>query len=109
MAFDEGVAQRVREMMTDVSSVTEKKMFGGIAFMVNGNMCVGIVKDQLMLRVAPDQYEALLKKDFVSEMGFTGKPMRGFIYVQPEGFTEDNELKQWVEKALSFVFTLPPK
>lgn len=109
MAFDEGVAQRVREMMTDVSSVTEKKMFGGIAFMVNGNMCVGIVKDRLMLRVGPDQYEALLKKDFVLKMDFTGKPMRGFVYIQPEGFTEDNELKQWIEKALSFVFTLPPK
>jgi len=109
MAYDEGVAQRVREIIADVSCVSEKKMFGGVAFMVDGNMCVGIVKDQLMLRVGPDQYEALLKKDFVLEMDFTGKPMRGLIYIQPEGFTEDKELQQWIEKALSFVHTLAPK
>ena len=109
MAYDEGVAQRVREIMAGISVVTEKKMFGGIAFMVNGNMCVGIVKEQLMLRVGPDQYEALLNKNFVLKMDFTGKPMRGFIYIQPEGFTEDKELQQWIDIALSFVNTLPPK
>lgn len=109
MSYDEGIAERVREVMADVSRVSEKKMFGGIAFMVDGNMCVGVVNDQLMLRVGPDQYNELLTKEFVKEMDFTGKPMRGLIYLQAEGFCEDDELKQWIDKALNFVLTLPPK
>jgi len=95
--------------MADVSFFSEKKMFGGIVFMVDGNMCIGIVKDRLMLRVGPDQYEELLKENHVLKMDFTGKPMRGFVYLQPEGFAEDDDLQRWINIALSFVRTLPPK
>jgi len=109
MAYDEGVAQRVREVMADYENLSEKKMFGGIAFMLSGNMCVGVVKDQLMLRVGKEQYEGLLKNSYVKEMDFTGKAMKGFIYLQPDGFAEDDDLKNWIEKACAFVSTLPAK
>jgi len=109
MAYDEGVAHRVREELTDNKRITEKKMFGGIAFMLSGNMCVGVVKDQLMLRVGKDQYDDLLKKKHVKKMDFTGKAMKGFIYLEPEGFAEDEDLNKWLEKARSFVSTLPAK
>jgi len=109
MAFDEGVAQRVREVLSENKNITEKRMFGGIAFMLSGNMCIGVVRDQLMLRVGPDQYDKLLKIKYVKKMDFTGKAMKGFIYLQPEGFTEDDDLAIWLEKALSFVSSLPEK
>ena len=109
MAYDEGVAQRVREAMDAIDNVIEKKMFGGIAFMVNGNMCVGVVKEELMLRVGPDQYEKLLKMPFAKKMDFTGKPMRGFIYLAAEGFAEESDLNIWIKRALDFIMTLPVK
>ncbi len=109
MAYDEGVAQRVREALSEHKNITEKKMFGGIAFMLSGNMCVGVVKDQLMLRVGPQQYEELLKMKHVKKMDFTGKAMKGFIYLQPEGFAEDDDLTIWLAKAFSFVSSLPEK
>lgn len=109
MAYDEGVAQRVREALSDNKNITEKKMFGGIAFMLSGNMCVGVVKDQLMLRVGPEQYDKLLKMKHVKKMDFTGKAMKGFIYLQPDGFAEDDDLTIWLAKAILFVDSLPEK
>ena len=109
MAYDEGVAQRVREVLESHDNVIEKKMFGGIVFMLAGNMCVGVVKDQLMLRVGPEQYDELLKVKHVKKMDFTGKAMKGFIYLQPEGFAEDHDLTMWLEKAISFVSSLSEK
>ena len=109
MAYDEGVAQRIREALSENKKISEKKMFGGIAFMLSGNMCVGVVKDQLMLRVGPDQYEECLTMKHVKKMDFTGKAMKGFIYLQPQGFAEDHELAMWLDKALSFVGCLPEK
>ena len=109
MAFDEGVAERIREHLMERMDVDEKKMFGGLAFMVSGNMCCGVVDDTLMLRVGADQYETALNKPFAREMDFTGKPLRGFIYVEPAGFAEENDLQEWIEMALQFVTALPPK
>jgi TfoX/Sxy family transcriptional regulator of competence genes len=109
MPYDEGVAQRIREIMNSVSGLSEKKMFGGIAFMVNGNMCVGVVKHELMLRVGPDQYDEVLNLPYVRKMDFTGRPMRGLVYVESDGFGEDKEIKYWIERALLFVRTLPEK
>lgn len=109
MAFDEGVAERIREVMCIYEGITEKYMFGGIAFMLCGNMCVGVIKDQLMLRVGPEQYETLLKQQYVKKMDFTGKPLPGFLYIQPEGFSEDADLVQWIEKAYQYVSSLPVK
>lgn len=109
MAFDEGLAERIREELQDRNDVIEKKMFGGLCFMVSGNMCCGIVKDTLMTRVGPEQYEACLKKKHASEMNFTGRPMKGMIYVSPEGVESDKELRWWINTCLKFIDTLPAK
>jgi TfoX/Sxy family transcriptional regulator of competence genes len=109
MAYDDGVAQRVREALTDQSDVVEKKMFGGLAFMVGGHMCCGVVGGKLMLRVGPGGYDSALSQPHARQMDFTGKPMKGFVYVAPAGFEDDGDLQSWVDRALSFVATLPAK
>jgi hypothetical protein len=109
MAYDEGVAQRLRELFADRNDVVEKKMFGGIAFMVYGNMCCGVVGEELMARVGPEQYADALKEPYVREMDFTGKPMNGFIYIGVQGFASDEDLASWVKRCEQFVSTLPPK
>lgn len=109
MPYDEGVAERIRELFADRHDVEEKKMFGGIAFMLRGHMCVGVVRDVLMARVGPDQYEATLKQPHARKMDFTGKPMKGFLYVDPAGFESDDQLQDWIELCESFIKTLSPK
>jgi len=109
MAYDEGVAQRVREAMRGLRQFEEKKMFGGIAFMHRGHMCVGVVGKELMLRVGPDGHEDALKRPHARPMDFTGKPMKGFIYVAPKGFHADKDLNAWVGRAVKFVKSLPTK
>lgn len=109
MAYDEGVAERLREAYMSLPDVAEKKMFGGIAFMVGGHMSCGVVNDTLMVRVGPDQYDAALRRPHARQMDFTGKPLKGFVYVAPEGFEDDKHLQSWVEMSLAFVCSLPPK
>jgi TfoX/Sxy family transcriptional regulator of competence genes len=109
MAFDEGLAERIRECLQDRHDVVEKKMFGGLCFMVSDHMCCGIVGDTLMARVGPANYDACLAKPFASEMDFTGKAMKGMIYVAPEGLDEDSNLTQWLSYCTAFVEGLPPK
>ncbi len=109
MAYDEALAHRIGVILKDQSNVVGKKMFGGIAFMVNGNMCCGVVKDTLMTRVGPDVYESALGQPHARKMDFTGKSMKGMIYVDPEGLKSEEELKTWVERALEFVLSLPAK
>ncbi len=109
MAYDEALADRIGVILKDQPNVVGKKMFGGIAFMVSGNMCCGVVKDTLMLRVGAENYESLLSLPHAREMDFAGKSMKGMIYVDPEGFKSEEELKTWVERALEFVLSLPAK
>lgn len=109
MAYDEGVAQRLREYFADCPDVVERKMFGGLAFMLAGHMCVGVVGSTLMARVGPAQYQAALALHHVREMDFTGKPLKGFVYVMPAGFESDRELAEWVQRCEQFVRGLPPK
>lgn len=109
MAYDEDMAYRIRAALANQSGVTEKKMFGGLAFMVNGHMCCGLAKGNLMVRVGPDQYEDSLAQPHAREMDFTGRPMRGLVYVDPHGFQSDKELQSWVQRGLNFVTSLPPK
>ena len=109
MAYDEGVAQRLREVFAERTDVVEKKMFGGIAFMVSGNMCCGVVGEELMARVGPEQYEQALQQPFAREMDFTGKPMKGFVYVASAGFVTDEDLQAWVARCEQFARTLPAK
>lgn len=109
MAYDEGVAERIREFFADSDGIGEKKMFGGIAFMDRGNMCCGVVDDVLMARIGPDAYAAALVEPHVREMDFTGKPLTGFIYVDAPGFAEDDDLARWLDRCRSFTGSLPAK
>ena len=84
MTYNEKLAERIREILVSQNKVEEKKMMGGLTFMVNGKMCVGILKNDLMVRIAPEVYETTLQKDGCREMNFTGRPMKGFVFVSPE-------------------------
>lgn len=109
MPYDEGLAERVREALQDHQGISEKKMFGGLAFMHRGYMFVGILADVLMARVGPDAYPEALSKPHVRVMDFTGKPMKGYVFVDPPGFESDSDLSTWVQKCHRFIQTLPPK
>ena len=109
MAFDEAVAGRVRAALAGAPNVVEKRMFGGIAFMVRGNMCCGVIGDRLMLRVGPDGYEAALSRPHAKAMDFSGKPMKGLVYIEPGGFASPRDLATWIEKAMEFALSLPAK
>ena len=109
MAYDEGTAQRIRDFFAEDPGVAEKEMFGGLAFMVQGHMCVGVTSEDLMVRVGPDQYEEALSLPYARKMDFTGRPLRGFIYVSGNGIESDTDLNAWIRRALTFVHSLPPK
>ena len=96
MPFDESVAVRIRTLLRGVDCVDEKRMFGGLTFMVNGHMCCGIVGDDLVVRTGPEEYEEALSQPHARPMNFTGRPMRGFLYVAPEGYRSARNLKSWV-------------
>lgn len=109
MAYDEGLAKRIRECLGDTTQISEKKMFGGQAFMCQGHMFVGIIRDVLMARVGQSNYAHALATKHVRVMDFTGKPMKGYVYVDPPGFESDRDLATWVRICREFVLTLPPK
>ncbi len=96
MAYDEGLAERIRSILDDQHGVTEKKMFGGLAFLVDGKMCCGIIQDELMARVSADGYDAALKRSHARPMEFTGRPMKGFVIVNQDGLELDRELEAWI-------------
>jgi hypothetical protein len=109
MAYDEGLAERLREVLQSRRGISEKKMFGGLAFMSRGYMFVGILGNVLMARVGPAYYKEALSRPHVREMDFTGKPMKGYVFVDPPGLETDSDLSDWVEKCYGFVQSLPPK
>jgi TfoX/Sxy family transcriptional regulator of competence genes len=109
MAYDENLADRVRRILTRRADIEERAMFGGLAFMAHGHMCCGLVKDQLIVRVNSDAYEQLLGEVGAQPMDFTGKPMRGFLYVTRAGTSTPSGLRTWVERALKFAENRPPK
>jgi hypothetical protein len=109
MAYDEVLAERIRDILGKRGDTEEKKMFGGLCFMLSSHMCCGIVGDRLMARVGPEHYEDLLAKDHVKEMDFTGRSMKGYIYVNPPGIEDDSELAEWLKVCTDFVDSLPPK
>lgn len=108
MPYSEPLAQRTRAILQRQKGITERKMFGGLAFMVHGNMCCGIVSDSLMLRMG-DAAEAALMEPHTRPMDFTGKPMRGILYVDADGIASDEDLGAWIRRALQFARSLPPK
>jgi TfoX/Sxy family transcriptional regulator of competence genes len=109
MAYDEQLAERIRTTLADQEAVEERKMFGGISFLHHGNMVCGVVRETLMLRLGADRAEAALDEPHARPMDFTGRPMRGMVYVDPPGFSTDDALAAWVARALEFAATLPPK
>lgn len=103
MAYDEALAIRVISLL-DQSGVqyTEKKMFGGIAYMIQDKMCIGITKEKLMLRVLDEEYETMLKEAFVKPMDFNGRVMKSFLFIEPQGYKTATQLKRWVNAGLQF-------
>jgi TfoX/Sxy family transcriptional regulator of competence genes len=109
MAFDEALADRVRGVLSSCADATERKMFGGIAFMLGGNMAVGVIGDDLMVRLGPTDAEKALKAPNTRPMDFTGRPMKGMIFVESAGVEADEDLAAWVEAGADFAASLPPK
>jgi TfoX/Sxy family transcriptional regulator of competence genes len=109
MAFDEALADRVRDMLGARADVSERKMFGGIAFMVGGNMAVGVIKDDLMVRLDPADAEKALAEPHARPMDFTGRPMKGMVYVDRSGTADEEDLASWVDAGADFAASLPPK
>ena len=109
MAFDEGLAQRLREQLVDDPRVAEKRMFGGLSFMLNGDMAVGVLDDHLIVRIDKDEHDDALAEPNVREFDLTGRPSRGWIVVQAEGLEADDELTRWVECGKTYAGSLPPK
>ena len=102
MSYNAELAARVRDSLKNQKQVVEKNMFGGLTFMVNGKMCVGVAKDELMVRIDPAVYDQALKRKGCHEMRFTGKPMKGFVFVGPEGTKSKKDLEYWIGLALEF-------
>ena len=109
MAYDEALARRVRDSLRGKRGITERSMFGGVAFMLNRHMFVGISNDSLMARVGPDHYDSALAKKGARVMDFTGKPMRGYVFVDAAGLKAPADLRRWVKLCADFVATLPAK
>lgn len=109
MAFDERLAVRVRAALQDVRGIEEKKMFGGLCFLLRGHMCCGIVGGELMVRVGPEAYPACLREPHARAMDFTGRPMKGLVTVAAAGLTPDAALAAWVARGRAYAACLPPK
>jgi len=109
MAFSESLAQRIRDALARKKNIEEKKMFGGVGFLLKGNMLVGVWKDSLIVRIGPEKGDEALKEPHVKEFDVTGRPMKGWIMVEPEGVENDNQLIEWIRRAEEFVVTLPGK
>ena len=102
MAYSEKLAGRIREQLADLPHIKEKEMMGGLTFMLNDKMCVGIIKDELMCRINPDIYEAVLEKKGCRPMDFTGRPMKGWIIIDEHGMKNKKDFDYWIGLALDF-------
>jgi TfoX/Sxy family transcriptional regulator of competence genes len=107
--FDESLAARIRDALARKKGVEEKKMFGGIGFLLSGNMLVGVWKDSLIVRLGPDEGAEALKEPHVKEFDITGRAMKGWVLVEPDGVEDNEQLSVWIERATKFVKTLPAK
>ena len=109
MAFSEALAGRIRQRLAPRKNVEEKKMFGGVGFLLNGNMLVGVWKDSLIARLGREEGDQALKEPHVKEFDITGRPMRNWVLVEPEGVEDDDQLSGWIQRAVKFVRALPPR
>jgi TfoX/Sxy family transcriptional regulator of competence genes len=109
MAYSEQLAERITKLLKAQKGVVEKKMFGGIAYMLKDKMMVGIAKEKLMVRCPAEDYESLLKKPHAGVMDFTGKVMKGFLYIDEAGFKTDRQLQSWLDVGIEYALKSPPK
>jgi TfoX/Sxy family transcriptional regulator of competence genes len=109
MAFDENLAARIRKSLARKKGITDKKMFGGIGFLLNGNLLVGVWKDSLIVRLGDEEGELALREPHVKVFDITGRPMKNWILVEPAGIEDDERLKDWIQLAVKFVGKLPGK
>jgi TfoX/Sxy family transcriptional regulator of competence genes len=109
MAYDEGLAFRVRELIAEHPGMAEKRMFGGLAFLLNGNLACGVQGEHLIVRLPADATDAALGEPGTEPFDLTGRKLSGWILVGPDAYSEDDDLSRWVERGLAFAGTLPPK
>jgi TfoX/Sxy family transcriptional regulator of competence genes len=109
MAYSEALADRIRQAFGGRRGLVEKKMFGGVGFLLHGNLCVGVWKTSLIVRLDPTDAQDLLKQPHVRVFDITGRPMKGWLLVEAEGLESDQQLTEWIEQAVAFVATLPAK
>ena len=109
MAYDEAVAARIREILKSKKGIREQAMFGGMAFLYHGNMTVGVLDDILVVRIGKENNARALTRPHTRQMDFTGRPMKGFVYVDPPGYRTAKLLSAWIDESLAFVKTLPKK
>lgn len=102
MPYNETLANRIREQLADLPNIEEKEMMGGLAFMYNGKMCVGVIQDEMMCRIDPDKYEMAVEKHGCRPMDFTGKPMRGWVMIEESGMSSKQDFDYWTGLALEF-------
>ena len=109
MAYDEKLAARIRKVLVRYKAVREIKMFGGLCFTLRGNMCCGVDKSNLMVRVGPEKYEYALTQPHARPMDITGRPLKGFVFVDQAGYKTDPSLRRWLKRSADFALSLPPK
>lgn len=109
MAYSESLARRIRQVFGNRRGISEKKMFGGVGFLLNGNMCVGVWKSSLIVRLGPEQAAAALLEPNVVEFDAAGRPMKGWAVVEPDGLETNEQLAGWIQRAVEFVGGLPKK
>jgi len=109
MAYDEKLVQRVRENLTGQPGLVEKLMFGGVGFLLHGNMACGVIKEKLIIRVGPDNYDEALAQPHTGVFDITGRPMRGWVMVSSGGYVSEVDLQAWVQRGVNFALSLPPK
>lgn len=109
MAYDEGLARRIRGIMVGLPGYIERKMFGGVGYMLRGNMACGVNGDDLIVRVGPQGYEEALAQPHTKEFDMTGRPMKGWVVVTADGVESDDQFEAWVQQGVGFALSLPPK
>lgn len=102
MAYDQTLANRIREQLADLEGIEEKEMMGGLSFLLNDKMCVGIIKDEMMCRIDPANYDEALEKTGCHEMRFTGKPMKGWVMIEDSGMKNAGEMRYWIDQAVEY-------
>ena len=106
MAYDAQLAERVRRLLARRKDITEKKMFGGLAFLLRGKMCCGVLQEDLVVRVGPERYAAAVAAPHARPMDFTGRPLRGFLFVAAAGYKTDAALRKWLQQAIEFASSI---